>query len=271
MSLVALQRHMLGYLLQNSDSNRSDHLVELQALVGDNSPAQGLQIYHHAYSARLIEVLGNEHEKLWRFLGTDAFNQLAREFVAAHPSHVRSLRHYGARLPDFLRDCGHPDAELASQLCAFERVLLDVYDAPFGDQLQVDVLGLLAPDDWPGLRLTVHPSVRIFLDETGAIPMWQRCQQELAQAAPVRDAPDSGSDLGTARHWVLWRDRTRVCQFRCLDPAEHAALDVLLIDGKSLAAAAEDLLAVTPAQELAPAIQQWLNQWLTDGLISKLA
>lgn len=273
MSLADLQQHMMGFLLDEASGtkpNTSSHLSVLQTMVSASSPPEGLQIYSHAYRARLIEVLGNDHEKLKIFLGATEFTRLAGEFVAHNPSTVRSLRYYAEALPKFLSTSNHAKADIAAQLGDFERTLMDVYDAPFGEQPGSDLLQTLAPDDWPTMTLAAHPSVRVFADNTRAIPMWQHCntseQQDDAVAAPRKpDLKDADTDF-----WILWRDRTRVCQFRHLENAEHAALQLMLIEGKTLAATAEALMPHVAAEKLAPSLQHWLNQWLGDGLIQDI-
>lgn len=263
MSLQSLQQHMMGYLLDSAKNKRSAHLPELQALVSSDSPPEGLQIYSYAYRSRLIEVLGSDHEKLTIFLGAKEFDRLAGEFVATHPSQVRSLRHYGARLPEFLQASDHPEAARAAQLCHFERTLLDVYDSPSDDQLNPDTLQALAPEAWPTLTLTPHSSLRIFVDETTAIPVWQICNQAKKQPWPVSD--------GAGEPWALWRDRSRVCQFRHMEKTECAAMQAMLIEQKSLAEAAEDLIELVAAESLAPLLQGWLQQWFVDGLVSQIS
>jgi len=278
MNLPDLQRHMMGYLLDEAKEatpKNTQHLEYLHTIVGDSSPAEGLQIYSHAYRARLIEVLGNDHEKLKQFLGTEEFSRLAALFVASNPSRVRSLRYYGSSFPQFLKSSDYPQAELAGELCAFERTLLDVYDAPFGKQPTAKALQTVAPDTWPNMTLDPHPSVRVFADNTSAIRMWQHCDrsaQQDARAAPIPNdlAVDDHTVGETPQYWVLWRDRERVCQFRHLKAIEHIALQSMLIQTKTLATAAEELMEHVVAEQLAPSLQQWLNQWLTDGLVQNI-
>lgn len=279
MSLPDLQHHMMGFLLDEASGTpaiSAGHLENLEAIISDASPAEGLQIYSHAYRARLIEVLGNDHEKLKQFLGAEEFTRLAGLFVAGNPSKVRSLRYYGENFPEFLTTSDHPEAQLAGELCAFERTLLDAYDAPFGEQPIATALQAVAPDAWPSMTLQPHPSVRVFTDQTRAIPMWQHCNRSASQQAPVAPltseptADDPATNDDAAQPWVLWRNRERVCQFRHLATTEHLALHSMLIENRDLATTAEELMPHVAAEQLAPSLQQWLSQWLTDGLIQSI-
>jgi len=282
MNLPDLQLHMMGYLLDGAKEAHegnavttasAQHQKHLQTIISDSSPAEGLQIYSHAYSARLTEVLGSDHDKLKTFLGTEEFTRLAALFVANNPSRVRSLRHYGSHFPEFLVTSDHRHAALAGELCAFERTLLDVYDAPFGEQPTAAALQTIAPDAWPGMTLQPHPGVRVFANHTGSIQMWQHCNRLAQQPKPVAHVPDvdEQQNESATQHWALWRDRDRVCQFRHLEPIEHMALQSMLIDTKTLATTAEALMPHVKAELLAPSLQQWLNQWLTDGLVQGIS
>jgi len=264
MSLDHLQHHFMGYLLDSAQHKESPHLKELSALVADNSPNEGLQVYAHAYSARLIDVMRTDHEKLSLFLGDKEFVRLVGAYVASHPSQVRSLRNYGEELPEFLSNSNHEEAARAGQLCQFERTLMDVYDAAFADQLSADALTGLAPNQWPSLTLTPHTSARLFVDRTAAIPAWQLCAKHSGES---RDWPRYD---GAGETWLLWRDRTRVCQFRHLDEAERQATTHFLFGQKTLAETAEELMPLVDAEQLAPALQGWLGKWLADGLISQI-
>ena len=265
MSLEHLQHHFMGYLLDSAQKKDTEHLQALTALLANNSPKEGLQVYAHAYSARLIDVMRTDHEKLSLFLGDKDFVRLIGAYVASHPSQVRSLRNYGEELPDFLAKSDHVDAARAGQLCYFERTLMDVYDAASAAQLPADALTALTPEQWPSLSLTAHPSARLFVDTTAAIPTWQLCAKH---SGTSRDWP---SYEGSGEAWLLWRDRSRVCQFRHLDNAEHHAATHMLFGKKSLAETAEELMRIVDADQLAPALHGFLRTWLTDGLVSEIA
>ncbi len=264
MSLDHLQHHFMGYLLDSAQQKETEHLEALAALVAEHSPKEGLQVYAHAYSARLIDVMRTDHEKLSLFLGDKEFVRLVSAYVASHPSQVRSLRNYGEELPDFLSKSNHVEAARAGQLCHFERTLMDVYDAASADQLAADALTTLAPEQWPSLSLTPHLSARLFVDNTAAIPTWQQCAKDSGKS---RNWP---TYKGDGEAWLLWRDRSRVCQFRHLDEAERQAATHMLFGKKSLAETAEELMELVDAEALAPALHGWLGKWLTDGLVSEI-
>lgn len=257
MGLEHLQQHMMAFLLETAQGTPSSHEAELQRLLTADSPPEGLRIYSHAYGTRLVEVLRNDHEKLYNWLGSELFEIFARAYVASHPSTVRSLRHYGAGFPSFLAELKHPKAERAAQLCLFERTLMDAYDSASAPRLAADHLMTLTPERWPVLKLRCHPSVRVFTDTAAAVSLWQE----------MNGAPGSPPS-SEVQHWLLWRDHNRVCQFRHLQAAEHIAFTAMGTSHLTLADTAERLLETLSAEQIATQLQQFLGQWFVDGLVS---
>ena len=63
-----------------------------------------LEIYQHAYRARLIDALVDNYPALHRALGDEAFEDLAAAYIAARPSRYRSIRWFGDGLADFVAE-----------------------------------------------------------------------------------------------------------------------------------------------------------------------
>ena len=61
---------------------------------GNGEPAL-LGIYQHAYRARLVAALRDNHEVLALALGDDAFDAIAQAYIDAHPSRFASIRWFG--------------------------------------------------------------------------------------------------------------------------------------------------------------------------------
>ena len=64
--------------------------------------AGGLGLYLMAYRARLLSALRDNFPVLHRALGDEAFAELARDYIDAHPSRFRSIRWFGDELTAFL-------------------------------------------------------------------------------------------------------------------------------------------------------------------------
>lgn len=215
--------------------------------------ARRIDVYAHAYFARLHEALGEDFPALAAALGDDAFHDLAKLYLLAHPPASFTLRVLGAQLPDFLAS---PAAAwfrerwpFAPDLAALEWAIADVFDAEDRPLLAREALAAVPPESWGELVFGLVPAQRV-----------------LALAWPaerLRAAHDAGEPLpalAPARTRVLvWRRHERV-RTRALDDDEGEALAAI--------AAGEDFASVCARFASAEAVLARLERWLADGLLS---
>ena len=219
----------------------------------------GLAVYANAYRSRLHEALLNDHPVLATYLGDDLWAGMCQGYIDAHPSRVRSLRHFGASLPGWLGGntpfSGHP---VVSELAAWERILLDVFDA--GDALQVDWSAMQALDAamWPGLRLRFHPSLRWLPTSHNTVGIW-RALKDGGEPAAVSAAASTD--------WLLWRDAERITRFRPIDPAERIAFQVCHLQGGEFSSLCETLAQDWPSEAVPAMAIALLRRWFDDGLV----
>lgn len=222
------------------------------------SPAVGLSIYRNAYTSRLREALESDHPVLGRYLGDELWAQLCAGFIGAHPSAVRSLRHFGASLPSYLRGVEPFSAnpELA-EIAELERLLLDCFDA--GDAERATWPSLLAMPEagWPGLRLRFHPSLRQHRVQWNSVEIWRALKHE--------ETPDRAA--ATDGHWLLWRDPEQITRFRSVDAEERASLQHFL-QGGDFSGVCEQLQRGHRAQNVPAIALQVLDRWCSEGLIA---
>src|SRR5207253_769134 len=147
------------------------------------------------------------------------FADLARGYVAAHPSTEPSIRHLGRALPAFL--AGYQPAYLVD-LARLEWTRLEVFDAPDATPLTAADLRRIAPEDWPGLRFTLVPACARLVTRWPVHRLWD---DAAAPLAPARTA------------LRVWREGFLVYH-TAMDPAEEAALD-RLVAGEPFAAVCE--------------------------------
>ena len=129
-----------------------DHLrADCDVSVGDR-----LWIYEHAYFARIHEVLQSDFGATRAALGDDAFHDLAKLYLMAHPPRSHSLRFAGERYSEFLAG---PVVEhligpwpFVADLAALEWSLVDLFDASDDRPLERSALGEVAAERWPALR-----------------------------------------------------------------------------------------------------------------------
>jgi len=255
--LRILQRGLMDYLLGN-DSGAEQWITDQPPL----PVAQRLAIYGHAYTARLREALENDHEMLWCYLGDASFNRLSLEYIASHPSRITSLRHYADDLPDFLgREEPYSAFPVLSELAAFERCLLDVFDAADAYRADTKKLTEIPPDHWPGLVLIFHPSVQFFGSRWGAVAIWKALKADETPPPPAENEEQS---------WLVWRGADRLSQFLPLDEEETFLLQAAY-EGTDFAGLCERLAERLDESRVSARMLEYLLAWLDQGLISHLS
>jgi hypothetical protein len=245
-------------------------LAELQRRVRDNvlagrdaDPAiaigrPGLAIYANAYRARLTEALRSNYPVLRRVLGDDGFAELALRFIAAEPSPYRSIRWFGDRLPAFMAaDAANLPHPALADLARLEWAISLVFDGPDAEPLAAEALAAVVPQDWPGLRLRLHPTLTVLELEWSVEPVWHT----------VSDDPDAETAAPEALpHAVrVWR-RGLSPHWRSIGTQERRLLAALDggADFASLCAAAAE---VTGAEDAAVAVLDLVRSWIADGLL----
>ena len=246
-----------------------DHVRGLDArrpLLADGAvPAtRGLAVYVHAYRARLREALDADHPRLARRLGPIAWRVFCDAYIDARPSRAPSLRTFGNDVPAFLATrvdeaIGALDVELA----AFERHLLDAFDAADAPRVTWVDIEAVPGDAWPTSCVQLHPSVHRLALTTPAVAVWQRLGDDVDESACT--VPES-----VPASVVLWRDTDRITRFRTLAMDEDTALAGLLV-GDRFAALCERQRAIHPETAIPALAVGWLRAWVDEGLVSAFA
>jgi hypothetical protein len=237
----------------------------IEACIADTPPLAKearLQIYRHAYLARLIEALRDLYPVLHEILGDEDFEALGAAFVRAHPSVHRSIRWYGRELPRFL-GAEPPFAEqpILAEIAAFEWTLAEAFDSADESALGRAALESVEPAEWGGLTFRFHPSVRRLAFEWNTVAAWKALSAEEAPPAPERSTE--------AVEWLIWR-RNLENYFRSLDPIEVTALDAAL-EGRSFAQICGALAQHLPEDEVPLRAASLIATWLDGGLLTGLA
>jgi Putative DNA-binding domain len=223
--------------------------------MGGRAPQLG--IYRHAYRARMTAALRDNHPVLHRALGDEAFDALAADYLAAHPSQRASIRWFGEHLAEFIAASDRPHAAALADLACFEWTLglvLDDADAPAIDP---DMLRTLPPERWDALPLRLHPAARVLTLAWDVTPLWQALQaDDQAQTTLPAARPHQVLvwRLGLARHWRIPDD-------------DEAALLHALADGTDIGTLCQ--LAAFHHGDTAPArVAAHLHRWLADGVLA---
>lgn len=174
-------------------------------------------VYRNAYVARLADILYEDYEQLHAYLGDQAFAQLVKAYIAAHPSDQRSARWFGRHLPSFVRDseayAKHPEVAEIAQL---EKSLADAFDGPDAEPLCIDALVAIAPEEWPKLVFEPHPTAARFTFRTNAADIWTALKNE--------ETPPKPEHLPDPQPILVWR-RDLMAHFRPLSAEEAMMWD----------------------------------------------
>ena len=171
---AALTLKEIQALFQDAILNKDDRIL---ALVTDNSRTTRetlFSVYKNGYVGRLVEVLGNDYEDLRAYCGDEAFDRLARAYIAEHPSRNQNARWFGAKMPAFLaEDKRFARRSQLSELATIEQALSNAFDALDAPHVTLQTLAGHAPDLWGRLTFVPHPSVTRLQMTTNAFAIWR--------------------------------------------------------------------------------------------------
>lgn len=220
------------------------------------SAAGRLRIYHHAYRARLTEVLADSLPKTERYLGSALFEAEAAAYTQANPPRARSLNRYGAGFPAYLA-ARYPDNPELHELAQLDWDLRQCFDGP-------DALALSAADarDDPGAHWlrrpqALHPSLVLRWVRTPVVAIWNAIDAD----TEVPEPHPLPQPLGL----VVWRQGLQP-HFQTVDVDQAQLLERLQAgDAIDTACAA---LAETGALRDPARLSAWLQAWLDEGWLA---
>lgn len=237
MSLLALQDALQDHILGHG-GEIADHL---EAPRGVDAAAR-LHVYHHAYRARLGDVLREAFDKTWSWLGDDVFAAVVTAYVETRPSASFSLDDYGGGFPDFLAQ-RFPGETEAIELAWLERAMRKAFDGT--DALPLDPTRLAALDAgaWDRARFAFHPTLVVRPVQAHLGSLWAGIESgeaftplEIEPGLSVRVwrkglqphfrmiAADEALALRQLMHGVTFADLcARLPPFDDVDPVERAA------------------------------------------------
>jgi hypothetical protein len=222
-----------------------------------------LDVYRDGYALRLIEVLENDYPGLLAMAGPADFDLMARAYIAAHPSHFRSVRWFGGKLADFLATTSPFDqSPAAAEMARFEWVLGDTFDAPDVAPVTAQALMALPTEAWETLSFAVLPSFAR-LELAFDVPQaWQRRDEQ--EPGNLEVEPAAGPTP-----WVIWRPEF-VSNFRSLEPDEVPMLDALQA-GLPFPEMCESLIAHVGEEAAAQRAASRLRAWIEEGMIASFS
>lgn len=227
---------------------------------GKADSAELLNIYHNAYAARLVEVLGNDYPALKAMMGGKPFDEMARAYVAANPSRHPSARWVGSSLSTFLAQTPPYAANAAlGEMAAFEWAQVGAFDAADIDAMTFEQMAAIPVETWPGMRFHLAPSLRRLALSHDVPAIWTAVVNEKRASKPPIAAAARRCE------WLVWRSGLEV-RFRPLEVDEAWALDEAGKDG-DFAALCEGLRRWIEGDRAAFRAAELIKGWIETGLI----
>lgn len=249
MKLANLQQSFQTHVLRGDDGVVSEIVADERFPI-----ALRLDVYTHAYAARLVEVLAETFPAVQAALGTRMFARQVSDFVRQQPSRFRSARDYGEELPAWLASrLTGPRAQAIADLGHFEWAMAGAFDAADTPALKPEALARVEPENWPSLQFAFSPTLRRLSVTSNCVAWWRFGCAEQPRPSRWRST--------CAQQWLIWRQELAVF-YRRLPQAETRALDAALA-GRTFGQICEQLSGPTAAAKL---LQGWLNAGLVVGI-----
>jgi hypothetical protein len=222
-----------------------------------------LEIYAHAWFARLHEALGQDYEALAELVGPDGFHDLVKAYGIAHPSRHPSLRWAGAHLADYLEGDGAAEPfrarwPWAADLARLEWAISEAFDAADVALLTRADLAVRPAGAWADLALRLAPATRLV---RVAWPVGEVRAQAAGARCAARPAAPRASVL------CVWR-RDEEVHFRGLHALE-AELLARVGKGDSFGALCERAAGALGAGDAPGRMAALLAGWVDAGLLAR--
>lgn len=223
----------------------------------------GLDIYRNAYRARLVSALRTSYERVWTWIGDEAFDAAAAHHLILNPPKSWTLDDAGQGFDNSLAELFPDDPEVA-ELAWLEWTMQTAFTAADADALDATGFATRTADfdeeEWASLRLSFVPSLVVGKVRTCCADIWRAIATE-------REAPDRLL-LDTPATLIVWRDGLQP-RFRVLEHEEAMALAALR-DGRTLGDICESLVPLHGEEQAAAEAGAMLGRWIGDGMIARL-
>ena len=168
-NLAELQSQMQSDILK-----REDGVLKRFSVPKHTTAEKRFAVYQDAYQIRLVEVLSEDYENTWKYLGDEQFYQLAIEYIKTHPSDQTNMRWFGRHFPEFLTQSPlSSDHPILTEIASIEKALDDAFDAADGDTATMEDLAAIPPEVISDLTFKLHPTCRLLRQKpTPWISIW---------------------------------------------------------------------------------------------------
>jgi len=232
----------------------TEHVISPGAMT---SAVEGLDVYHHAYRARLIECLVDDYPALHYALGAEAFAALAGSYIARHPSRSPNLNAFGSHMESFCRAHEDPQAGFWADLARLEWTLVEILHAEDAPPLAAEQLARAPTAAWAGARLLPSHTLRVCRFEHPVNAFFQAFKND---ETPPLPAPAPIALAVYRQGFTLWR--------MVLTPAMADLLEDLVRGatlGDALGAMERRIQDPAALSEVARDVMAWFSSWVQGG------
>lgn len=255
LDLNLLQKAFQDYLLYQRPG------IQTEIIGTSNASALArLDIYFEAYYLRLLESLKEDYSTLNSLIGCEKFDVLGRDYIAAYPSHHRSIRWFGKELWQFLRDRKPYSEQLwLSEMAQFEWALTEAFDACDQQSIKVEEMASIPPQKWAGMRFFLHPSIRSLNLCWNVVELWEQIKKDGTKIAPKQ---------GGMANWIVWR-KEYALQF-CPLSVDKAYMLNCILAGEDFGFICSGLCEWVDDVNVAMHAATLLKGFILDGLITQV-
>ncbi|PCI05831.1 MAG: hypothetical protein COB78_04425 [Hyphomicrobiales bacterium] len=247
--------------MQNDILKRESRVLKRFSVPKHTTAEKRFAVYQDAYQIRLIEVLSEDYENTWKYLGDEQFYKLAVEYIKAHPSDQTNMRWFGRHFPEFLTQCSlSSDHPILTEIASIEKAIEDAFDAVDDQTATMENLAAIPPEAITGLTFKLKSACRLLRQQTNALDIYMALVNE--------QTPDALESFDQPRHTLVWRN-DMMCQYRALDAEEGMLVD-LMFDGKDFALMCEMAATMRDADSAATRVAGHITNWLQTQVISEL-
>lgn len=190
----------------------------VESLFGTEEPAGRLAIYRRNVLGTLVEALASAYPAVRRLVGEAFFDEAARRYALASPSHSGNLHGYGGGFGDFLEAYPHA-ARLPwlADVARLEWAVHECFHAEDASALEAQRLAMPDAHRYGRLRLHFAPATRLV---SSAHPV------RAIRAANLADGDGTLKDEAGPDFLLVRRDGLEVVVDR-IEPREWRFLDAL--------------------------------------------
>ncbi len=222
------------------------------------TPTERVEVYREMFWNRHQSNLAEDYPTLaWVIGGASALQDLAREYLQAHPPGTWDLQRLGAQVPAFVDRHPRWGVPLARDAARLDWAFMEVFDAPDAPPFDPHVLREIPEDAWPHARVELVPALRLLRLEHAVHET-----RETLSAGSVPSAPASAPT-----RVAVWRDSACFLRSTTLQPVAFALLEGLA-RGVPLGLACES--ACGDSTDPAGTVGDWFQSWVSSGWIRAL-